>query len=63
VRRVRTACNVLLCQPRAKPKAMPNAQTLESQAVSASRWEAPCVEVISLSCEITAYAPDGEPLF
>jgi coenzyme PQQ precursor peptide PqqA len=42
---------------------MPNAQTLESQAVSASRWEAPRVEVISLSCEITAYAPDGEPLF
>jgi coenzyme PQQ precursor peptide PqqA len=26
-------------------------------------WETPRVEVISLSCEITAYAPDGEPLF
>jgi coenzyme PQQ precursor peptide PqqA len=32
-------------------------------AVPTSRWEAPRVEVISLSCEITAYAPDGEPLF
>jgi coenzyme PQQ precursor peptide PqqA len=41
---------------------MPNAQTTESQ-VPTSRWEAPRVEVISLSCEITAYAPDGEPLF
>ncbi len=26
-------------------------------------WEHPCFEVISLSCEITAYAPDDEPLF
>ena len=42
---------------------MPNAQTTDSQAPSPSRWEAPRVEVISLSCEITAYAPDGEPLF
>jgi hypothetical protein len=42
---------------------MPNAQTTESQAPSTSRWEAPRVAVISLSCEITAYAPDGEPLF
>jgi coenzyme PQQ precursor peptide PqqA len=44
---------------------MPNTQTTESQAPSPSRsrWEAPRVEVISLSCEITAYAPDGEPLF
>jgi coenzyme PQQ precursor peptide PqqA len=41
---------------------MPNAQTHESQAAP-STWEAPRVEVISLSCEITAYAPDGEPLF
>lgn len=41
---------------------MPNAQSPESSA-EASRWEAPRVEVISLSCEITAYAPDGEPLF
>ena len=41
---------------------MPNAQTTESQAPT-SHWEAPRVEVISLSCEITAYAPDGEPLF
>ena len=43
---------------------MPIAQLLESPASpSASVWEAPRVEVISLSCEITAYAPDGEPLF
>jgi coenzyme PQQ precursor peptide PqqA len=44
---------------------MPNAQVLESPVASAasSRWETPRVEVISLSCEVTAYAPDGEPLF
>lgn len=42
---------------------MPNTEPLDSQAPSPSRWEAPRVEVISLSCEITAYAPDGEPLF
>jgi coenzyme PQQ precursor peptide PqqA len=43
---------------------MPNAQIHESPAPSpSSRWETPRVEVISLSCEITAYAPDGEPLF
>ena len=26
-------------------------------------YEPPTYEVISLSCEITAYAPDDEPLF
>lgn len=26
-------------------------------------YQAPCFEVISLSCEINAYAPDDEPLF
>ncbi len=26
-------------------------------------YEPPSFEVISLSCEITAYAPDDEPLF
>jgi len=26
-------------------------------------FEQPTFEVISLSCEITAYAPDDEPLF
>ena len=41
---------------------MPNVEP-EAAASPASRWEAPRVEVISLSCEITAYAPDGEPLF
>ena len=42
---------------------MPNAPLSESPAAPTSRWETPRVEVISLSCEITAYAPDGEPLF
>jgi hypothetical protein len=26
-------------------------------------WETPRFEVISLDCEITAYAPDDRPLF
>jgi coenzyme PQQ precursor peptide PqqA len=42
---------------------MSNAQATDFQSAPASSWEAPRVEVISLSCEITAYAPDGEPLF
>jgi len=43
---------------------MPNAQPRDIETAPASRWEAPRVEVISLSCEITAYAPDGgDPLF
>jgi hypothetical protein len=30
----------------------------------ASSWERPAFEVISLDCEITSYAPDGDgPLF
>lgn len=30
----------------------------------ASRWQRPAFEVISLACEISAYAPDeGQPLF
>ncbi len=41
---------------------MPNREDHQPQAI-APRWETPEVEVISLSCEITAYAPDGEPLF
>ena len=41
---------------------MPNLE--EHQAETIARWETPEVEVISLSCEITAYAPDGgDPLF
>jgi hypothetical protein len=40
---------------------MPNSE--DQQTETARRWEPPEVEVISLSCEITAYAPDGEPLF
>ena len=49
--------------PGATTPDMPTDPSTASQAVPASRWEAPRVEVISLSCEITAYAPDGEPLF
>ncbi|MDD9828493.1 MAG: hypothetical protein OXU78_02790 [Deltaproteobacteria bacterium] len=26
-------------------------------------WQTPTAEVISLSCELSAYAPDDEPLF
>lgn len=33
-------------------------------AAAAGRYEAPSFEVISLDCEITSYAPDGDlPLF
>jgi coenzyme PQQ precursor peptide PqqA len=45
---------------------MPKPQIPSNHAQSSSSgsvWETPRVEVISLSCEITAYAPDGEPLF
>ena len=42
---------------------MSNTDASVNQPLPTSRWEAPRVEVISLSCEITAYAPDGEPLF
>jgi coenzyme PQQ precursor peptide PqqA len=41
---------------------MPNREDPQVE-IAASRWETPEVEVICLSCEITAYAPDGEPLF
>ena len=34
--------------------------TAEAEAPA---YEPPTFEVISLSCEITAYAPDDEPLF
>lgn len=38
--------------------------TSESTALSATPWQAPAFEVISLDCEITSYAPDGDaPLF
>ena len=36
---------------------------IEAAAESAPRWQ-PAFEVISLACEISAYAPDeGQPLF
>ena len=37
---------------------------VSKQATSLASWESPQFEVLSLDCEITAYAPDGdEPLF
>ena len=35
----------------------------DSRPEAGQPYEAPCFEVISLSCEISAYAPDDEPLF
>ena len=34
-----------------------------AHAEPAACWEAPAFEVMPLGCEITAYAPDGDPLF
>lgn len=44
----------------------PNSESrgLDGQTpLGARSWSTPAFEVISLSCEITAYAPDDEPLF
>ena len=30
---------------------------------NATAWETPAYRVLALDCEITAYAPDDEPLF
>lgn len=35
----------------------------ETTASRATAWEPPVLEVISLACEISAYAPDDGPLF
>ncbi len=35
----------------------------DRQAEAPQPYQAPRFEVISLSCEINAYAPDDEPLF
>jgi len=35
----------------------------QQQTPVATPYEAPGFEVISLSCEISAYAPDDQPLF
>ena len=42
---------------------MANTLVPSSPVQPSAPWETPRVEVISLSCEITAYAPDGDPLF
>ncbi len=36
---------------------------LLDRSLSQAPYQAPTFEVISLSCEITAYAPDDRPLF
>ena len=41
----------------------PNSEIRSEAALGARSWSTPVFEVISLSCEITAYAPDDEPLF
>ena len=38
-------------------------QTTQQLDLVPSTYEAPGFEVISLSCEISAYAPDDQPLF
>jgi coenzyme PQQ precursor peptide PqqA len=38
-------------------------ETRTEAPLGARSWSTPAFEVISLSCEITAYAPDDEPLF
>jgi hypothetical protein len=35
----------------------------DARSDEAPAYEAPSFEVICLSCEISAYAPDDEPLF
>jgi len=35
----------------------------EAAQSQATPWEPPGFEVISLACEISAYAPDDQPLF
>ena len=48
-----------------EPKTRTGNRPLRSlQATGPASWEPPQFEVLSLDCEITAYAPDGdEPLF
>jgi hypothetical protein len=33
------------------------------ETTTSTAWEPPAFEVISLACEISAYAPDDRPLF
>jgi hypothetical protein len=52
--------------PMDRHQALPSHELATVSAPCADRpraWEAPRVEVISLCCEITAYAPDDQPLF
>jgi hypothetical protein len=45
--------------------APPNSQAPGFEAWGAARYEPPTCEIVSLDCEISAYAPDGDetPLF
>jgi hypothetical protein len=39
-------------------------ETPPAGATAPARWTPPAFEILSLDCEITAYAPDGDaPLF
>ena len=38
-------------------------RSAESLRSAAPSWEPPRFQVISLDCEISAYAPDDQPLF
>lgn len=38
-------------------------ETLAAPAAATNNWESPSFEIISLCCEISAYAADDEPLF
>ena len=47
-------------QHEAKPKVVPARDARQTRP----SWQRPAFEVISLACEISAYAPDeGQPLF
>lgn len=41
----------------------PDDLATETTQPASSTWEPPRFEVISLDCEISAYAPDDRPLF
>jgi hypothetical protein len=46
------------------PRCERSSDSLESTTKAREIWAKPSFELISLDCEITAYAPDGDsPLF
>jgi hypothetical protein len=40
-----------------------NQHTQDSKKTEEQSYEAPSLRVLNLNCEISAYAPDDEPLF